>query len=117
MIKLDPVIQQASGEDVQKAVQIIASECFGAMRIANAMGGVQTVPWQIVHNNSWADIVAEAKARGLKFEEMKCAVTDTPLTRSATYQYAAGLISDADRKRIFWASVKKTGTWPEEVAA
>lgn len=103
-----PVI---SDDDVRKAVEIICAECFGAMSFVNAIGGMQTTEWQIIHNNTWAEVYAEAKRRNLPFEEMKCAVTDTPLTHSATFQYMAGNITKEEKSRRFYAEVKTNGKW------
>lgn len=68
-----------SVESLTKAVTILGSECFGAMRFANSLGGIQSDEWKILHNNKWEDILTEAKSAGINLEDLKCAVTNTPL--------------------------------------
>lgn len=111
MLKLDtPTI---SNNGLKKAIELLASECFGALSIANSLGGCQTEEWQILHNNPWKDIVDEGKNRGFDFESMKCAVTKTPLMRSARIQFILGQITEAESKNIFRKYVKTNGVWPE----
>ena len=102
-----------STEAIKKAVEIISSECAGAMAFANALGGAQTEEWEIIHNNKKADIVAAARERGLDFTTMKCAVSGTPLLSSAYFQHADGKITDAERHKRFSTEVKKDGKWKE----
>lgn len=112
MLKLhQPTI---SNDSVKKAIEILASECFGALNLANTLGGLQTEEWQILHNNSWKDIVDDGKSRGLDFDSMKCAVTKTPLMRSARIQFALGQITDVESNTIFRKYVKLNGVWPEK---
>lgn len=100
-------------EALRKAVEILGAECFGALRMCNALGGSQMPEWEILHNHSWHDIVAAAQIAGMPFESMNCAVTGTPLLDSATIQYAMGNITDMERSRIFNHHVKcGDGVWP-----
>lgn len=102
-----------SKDALTKAVCILGAECFGALSMANAMGGMQTEEWQILHNNTWFDIVSEAKASGIDFSKLECAVTKTPLLWSATIRYALGEITNPKRQRIFWRDVKTVGQWQD----
>lgn len=102
-------------EDVQKAIEIIGSECFGALQMCNAIGGRRTPEWELVHNNTWAEVVAEGKSIGLDFDTMKCAVTHTPLMWSGYIQEALGLITSNERHSMFYKYVKNSddGAWPD----
>lgn len=112
MLKLNPPEQPVYTDgDLLKAIEILSAECYGAMSFANALGGEATIPWQILRNNSWTEIVNEAVARGLDVSHLKCAVTGTPVMWSATFLYASGQITDAQRKKRFQAEVKKDGVW------
>lgn len=98
---------------MKKAVEIISAECFGAMSVANLLNGRDPTPeWEIVHNNSWVDIVKEAKDMGVDTDSLNCAVTDTPVINSATYLYACGKMSDEGRKLKFNADIRMgEGKW------
>ena len=76
-----------------------------------------TEEWEILHNNSWKDIVKEGQDRGLDFSTMKCAVTETPLDWSASFQYALGNITDSERRIRFRKEVKTDGEWKNPVVA
>jgi hypothetical protein len=81
--------------------------------MCNILGGVQTPEWKILHNNTWKDIVEEGLSLGLDFTKMKCAVSDSKVSDSATIQFALGKISDAERKTIFYKYIKNgDGNWP-----
>ena len=100
-------------EAVKKAIEIIGAECLGALQMCNALAGRQTLEWELIFNNTWAEIVAEGKANGLDFDTMKCAVTDTPLMWSGNIQYALGMITDQERRSMFQKHVKVNGEWPD----
>lgn len=101
-----------SKEEITKAVTILGAECFGALSLCNSLGGIQSAEWEILRNNKWADIVSEAKNAGINFENLKCAVTETPLLWSATIRYALGEITDIQRREIFHRDIKiGKGKW------
>ncbi len=100
-------------EDLKKAVEILGAECYRAMSLANALGGMRAPEWDILHNNKWADIVVAAQEAGLDFNNMKCAVTESPLMDSLTIQYALGQITDLQRKQGFNKYIRcGNGKWP-----
>ena len=81
--------------------------------MCNALGGVQTSEWKILHNNSWEDIVNEGLSLGLDFDNMTCSCSDSKVSDSATIQYALGKITNEERKAIFIKYVKRgDGNWP-----
>lgn len=110
------MLQLAGDNAVREAVEILAAECYGALQVANSIGGSLTPAWEILRACTWANIVQEATKRGFDFSTMTCAVTGTPLLQSANIQFASGKISDAERHRIFQTSVKVTGKWPAPAA-
>lgn len=100
-------------EDIKKAIEILASECYGAMSMCNMIGGIQSPEWEILHNNTWTDIVNEGISHGLDFDKMTCAVSDSKVSDSATIQFALGKISDVERRQIFYKYIKNgDGKWP-----
>ena len=104
-----------SKEDVKKAIEIIGAECFGALQMCNVIGGMRTPEWELIHNNSWSDIIMEGKKVGLDFDTMKCSVTDTPLMWSGYIQEALGLISIQERRIMYNKYMKNSddGAWPD----
>lgn len=108
------LLELSKTPDLQKAIEIIGAECFGALSACNIMTSNSSPVWDIIHSASWAEIVAEGQARKLDFHTMECAVTKSPLLWSATIQYALGHITEKERTFIFYKYVKGgDGSWPD----
>ena len=76
--------------DLRKAIELRCSACFGAMNVANAVAGRETVPWRIVRDFALRALLAEAQERGLDVSTWKTAVEEEPLTASRYYRRAMG---------------------------
>ena len=63
-----------SQKDVERALELIFSECYPAMRIANALGGSQDNPWKLIHSFSLDQIFAEAKRMEIDLRSIKPAI-------------------------------------------
>lgn len=63
-----------SQEDVERALELIFSECFGAMKMANLLGGSKDNPWKLIHSFSLDEIFAEAKRMGIDLRSIKPAI-------------------------------------------
>jgi len=62
------VVEPTNG-DVIEAIRIRTSECFGALNIANALGGEETASWYLIHHYTLEQLKEEAQRRGLVFTE------------------------------------------------
>lgn len=69
-------IDHYSDADLKHAIELLISECFSAMCIANALGGSRTLPWQLVRENKVEAVFAEAKRRKLPLAGLKMSVGD-----------------------------------------
>ena len=75
---------------LKKAIQLLISECFGAMNIANALGGSQTPEWEVIHGgNKVSEIFAEAKKRGMDLKGLKAAVGELHIEDTWAKKYLA----------------------------
>lgn len=76
---------------LQKAIELRISECFGALNIANALGGHQSLEWQVVRAFTPRELFDEARARKLPLETFKGAVADNAIADHPLYKrYVAG---------------------------
>lgn len=71
---------------LMKAIELRISECFGAMNIANALGGSGSPEWDLVRKHRLPEMVADALDRGLPVKELKAAVTGTPFIECKCYE-------------------------------
>ena len=53
--------------EISEAIQIRTSECFGALNIANALGGSETNSWYLIRNYTLEQLKEEATTMGLAF--------------------------------------------------
>lgn len=115
MLKLNKAPKPTyTDKDLEEAVCLLASECYGAMRFCNSLGGDQSAAWQILHNNTEAEVMADVKTRNISLTELKCAVSGTPVLWSAYIRHALGEITEDERRRIFRKYVKNgEGNWPD----
>lgn len=79
----------ANDLDLQKSIELKCSECYGAMSIANAIGGTPSRDWHIARKFKLADLIAEAGRRGLDMSGWKTAVDHGTLCDSKAFIEAA----------------------------
>jgi hypothetical protein len=79
------ITQPISDADLRKAICLKLSECFGAMNIANAIGGTPSVAWTVARQHRLAELVADALDRGLPVGEFRAAVDNTPFMETKSY--------------------------------
>lgn len=104
------IIDVSNDSEIVDAISLMASEAFGAMRLMNALAGKDDGKWRLAHNYSLKELIDEAEKREIDFAEIKCAVTKTPLWKSAYYQHASGEIDEREvRKRI--REMQNVGSW------
>lgn len=72
-------------EDLVEAISLKISKHFGALNIANALGGSPSVAWQVVRRTSLSEMVADALDRGLDVKSIKAAVDGTPFVETESY--------------------------------
>lgn len=77
---------------LREAIEIRISECFGAMSIANAIGGREDDVWRLIRQVSLVEMIAEALDRGLPVREFKTAVGDIRFLDTPYYLKVRDLI-------------------------
>jgi hypothetical protein len=65
---------EVSNALLRKATELRMSDCYGAMSIANVLGGSPSHEWDLARKYRLADLVAEALDRGLPVGEFRSAV-------------------------------------------
>jgi hypothetical protein len=71
--------------DLVQAIRLGISKCFGAMSIANTLGGSPSIPWDLVRKHGLAELVADALDRGIDVKSIKAAVDETPFMETTSY--------------------------------
>ncbi len=56
-----------TNDDIAEAICIRTSECFGALRMANALAGYETNTWHLIRHYSLENLKEEATQRHLSF--------------------------------------------------
>lgn len=80
-------------QNLKDAIAIRCSPCFGALNVANALGGSETTEWALIRTFSAVAIVKEIEARGIDITALPCAVEkDTLVVDSQTYQKAKAIL-------------------------
>lgn len=79
------ITSPVSDRDLIKAIELRISKCFVAMDIANALGGSQSIPWDIARKYSVMELVAEALDRKLDVCSIKAAVDGTSFMDTEMY--------------------------------
>ncbi len=94
-------LKTASVTDIKDAVRLKCANCYGAMAMANAIGGSRTPGWDLCHGHSLKEILAEAKEQQIDLSGVKSAVDDKPVETTLYFQRAAGTITEAEFKTKF----------------
>lgn len=66
-------------EHVVEAIAILCSPVFGALNMANALGGAQTDVWRLVRDFTLAQLIDEAAERGAVLDGVHAACCDVPV--------------------------------------
>ncbi len=82
--------------DLIKAISLYTSECFGAMRIANAFAGQRSDAWELVHNHDLVELLDEADRLDISLRDTLTAVEEKPVLHSPAYLFARGMITQED---------------------
>ncbi len=85
-------------DDLLKAISLLCSPVFGALSMANALGGGVTDAWRAVREHPLSRLVDEAIDRGLDLTSLKASccdvlVLDTPPLAGAFMSASALLIT------------------------
>jgi hypothetical protein len=76
-------------EHLREAIALRCSRVFGALNIANALGGDQSVPWRLLRTFSLVDLVIEAQlTRKLDLSTLDCAVEGGKVCSTDIYKKA-----------------------------
>lgn len=79
------ITQPVSDKHLLEAISLRISGCFGAMSVANALGGSPSVPWALARKHGLDELVADALDRGLDVRGIKAAVDGTPFMETPAY--------------------------------
>jgi hypothetical protein len=93
--------QNITNEDVLEAISLKCSTCYGAMSIANRVGGTPTVAWQLCHTYPLAQIIQEAQERGLALDSVRVAVGDELVQDSMYWKLAMKLVTEEEFQKLF----------------
>jgi hypothetical protein len=86
---------------LRHAIELKCSGCYGAMSIANALGGSQTEDWKIARAHKLVDLIAEARRRQLDMATWKTAVDDAILCDSEPAREAFDKIRRLEQQGAF----------------
>lgn len=76
-----------SDTDLREAISLYCSPVLGALAVANALGGIATIPWKLLHNvRPLTKLFDEAKQRNLDLNTLECAVDGGLVKDSRYYQ-------------------------------
>ncbi len=87
--------------DVKEAISLKCANCYGALNMANAMGGADSVPWKLCRLYPLKDLLDDASRRGIDLTSLKAAVDGTPVTESLYYKRAAGVMTEQEFQAAF----------------
>lgn len=82
----------AKDSEIRSAIELKCSACYGAMSVANALGGSQTADWRLARRYKLVDLIAEANRRGLDMTDWKTAVMQERLCDTAPFVKAGELL-------------------------
>jgi len=69
-----------------QAIRTLINGCFPAMRFANAVAGLPSEKWEVLHSFTPKQLLDEAAERGVKLEGLRSDVDDRPIEESRVYQ-------------------------------
>ena len=104
MLTIDKVsVEQftASEKDLLEAIHLKCANCYGAMSMVNALGGIRTNTWMLCHTYTLKRLLDEAEVLGLDLSQLKTAVHNTPVTESMYYKRAKGIVTESEFNELF----------------
>lgn len=75
-----------------KAIELRISECFGAMLMANALGGRPSPEWDLVRRVGLDELVADALDRKVDVRQIRAAVDKTAFMDTPAYRRVKEMI-------------------------
>lgn len=82
--------QPLASSDLLEAIALMCSPVFGALHMANALGGAQTAAWSAVRSFSLAQLIDEAVQRGLDLFDLPAACVDAKVVDTPPFWGAVG---------------------------
>jgi hypothetical protein len=79
------ISEPISNAVLSEAISLRISECYGAMDIANRLGGSPSVAWKVARAHRLAELVADALDRGIDVRAIKAAVDKTAFCDTKAY--------------------------------
>jgi len=77
MMKLETITTVIpTNEQLIKAISIRICRPFPALAICNALGGLETPEWKIIHEFSPEEMIQEAQERGIDVANIRCSLPD-----------------------------------------
>jgi hypothetical protein len=84
------VVQPVRDDDLIQAIAIRCSPVFGALSMANALGGARTDAWRAVREFTLVQLVDDALTRGLDLTALKAACCDVLVIDTPPFHGAVG---------------------------
>src|SRR4051812_28514094 len=94
-------LKTASPDDLRDAVRLKCANCYGALSMANALGGSHTPGWDLCHVYPLKEILAEATERGVSLAGLKSAVDNKPVEETLYYRRATGAMTEQEFQTEF----------------
>jgi hypothetical protein len=88
-------------EAVREAIRLKSANCWGALSMANALGGSKTEAWDLAHTYPLKDLIAHARENNILTADLKAAVDETPVEQSLYFRRATGELTEDEFKRLF----------------
>lgn len=82
---------------LRSAIELKCSECYGALSMANALGGSPSADWLCARAHKLADLVAEVRQRKLDMADWKAAVDNKTLCDTPAYCRAIKEIHEVEQ--------------------
>ena len=89
------IAMEVNDRVLQQAIELKCSECYGAMSVANRLGGSPSEDWIVARSNKLADLIADAMyLRKLDMATWKTAVVGSLLCDSQPFRDAVAKIHE-----------------------
>lgn len=83
---------EVSNDLLKKAIELRINDCFGALNMANSLGGVSTTEWELVRQHGLDALVEEALDRLMPVGDFKASVDGKRFTECKVYLRLRGII-------------------------
>lgn len=90
-----------STDKLKKAISLKCANCYGAMSMCNALGGMATDEWILCHAYTLKQLLDEANSLGLDLSDVKSSIDDKPVKETLYYKRATGEMTEQEFQTAF----------------